>query len=1036
MIWFTLLGVASIAVVALLTQRSRSERVYATFEWPSVPAVATPDDSVEIEPIPPDPTDFALVAEPFEPHTPAAPVGSELIPSSPDVDMASVLITEGTTTEQRPVALPKAPKKDMISTLIPNKPKVDMASMFKPASPGSNSSTEFIPSIPEEHFVLDDELEMDSPFQPPTDEAELASSGSSSIDESEMGSPFLPPTDESDMAPNLRTASDAHDSLLSNIDLGWMEPAFDTGDYDALIPRDIDDLADVRLPRGLRPVPELGYDPYGMWFAAVDRQRRDVTVLRFAEEWANTPESFLHLKTAIKRAAHLRHSNIAQVRWGEKNHGRVLLMGQYVVGRTLADRLARTNPGLTLIEVFDLAETLLSTLAFAHRRGVLHRDLRPRDVVYTAPGTIVLTHFGLERALNRGFGPFGDHVAPEERAGKGVDQRSDLFSLAWLIRRCLTAQTDIDSPPRLEELLDRALSEDKLARPATAKDMLQSIRAIRRSVVRSRATESPLENLESLSAVFTNSNPEVRIDVLQSAIEQDIGRFIELTQDFLLQPEVDLETRTILFGTLADLMPVQALPTLGAVVYHFNTRLAGLPTPDVPLRLIAEARALDAVLVEFGGERVERLRAVLKSAFGHLLVGPMPEEPAAESAAVEAEPEAENIDDTLESPHELEEGETEAVAQETTENVQRSSMVFTLASEPPPTDESGRYQFTHRMRTNPVADLYLARRDAWSQSVLVRVLKNDSFDEEALARFHLEGRKIKQLHDISINPLFELGTFSGRPFVAEEFVDGHTLAEEIQHNEHGLPFEQVLAMGRALTAALEYVHDNGVFHRDIAPENVLLVAGRIWRLAHFAFETWTSHLTGLGSSNIWYAAPEVIAGEPIDAKADVFGLGATLYEALCGQRPFEGDDRRSPVVPLRKHRESIPQALAHVVHQCLSLDSAQRPSVSLLAKQLRAVEERFDTTWSQEVPAVSSMGSNTPMPPGSWGANPPIVRNETPNSGVLILDIDDEPTREFVEATREYQDTTREYQDALFDALKDEMSEDELAQFVKVLKRL
>lgn len=1061
MIWWTLLGVASIAIAAILAQRSKGERVYATFEWPQVPAEAVADDSGELEPLPSEPVNFSLITDSSEPVAPEVDTASELIPTSPDVDIASVLI-------------PSAPKVDMVSPLISSKPKVDMASMFKPAVPDGSIDSGFMPSIPEKMSDPDideaeaeaedallltpiDENEMASPFSPATEESEMASPFSPATEESDMASPFMLPTDEGEIPSGFKPATDDPDPFFSDIDLGWMEPAFDTGDYDAAVPRNVDGLAQVRLPRGLSAVRELGHDPYGTWFTAEDRQRREVTVLRFDEEWASTPESFLHLKAAVKRAAHLVHDNIARVKWVEKKHGRVLLMGQYVVGKTLAHRLARSDLGMTLLQVFELAETLLSTLAFAHRRGVLHRDLRPRDVVFTTEDTVVLTHFGLERALNRRFGPFGPHVAPEERAGKKVDQRSDLYSSAWLIRRCLEAQPEIKVPARLDELLDSALAEDRTMRPDTANDMLQSLKAIRRTVIQSQATDSPLENLESLAAVIANSNATSRTEVLQSAIEDDIGRFIDLTREFLLQPEVELETRKILFKALASLLPVQALPALGAVVYQFNTRLAGLPSPDVPLRLIAEARALDAVLVELGGDRVERLRAVLESAFGHLLVGPMPEDSLADEPVKAEQPEPldaelektiddEDTDEFREEPakqtaeeqaHEPTE-EPPQVEQEQApdEDVRHSSMVFTYPSDGVPIDESGRYEFIQRLRTGPVADLYLAKWKQWNQSVLVRVLRDSSVDEEAFARFELEGQKIKKLHDINVNPLFDLGAFSGRPFATEEFVDGHTLAEEIQYYGRGLPLNEVLAMGRALTAALDYAHENDVLHGDVAPENVLLVAERTWRLAHFSFQSWCdSSLANSGRFSSWYAAPEVIAGGPIDAKADVFALGATLYEALCGRRPFAGDDRKTAPIPLRKHRQSVPQALAQSVHRCLAVNSEERPRVGLLAKWLSAVEDRFERTWSQEVPAISSMGTHTPLPAGAW-ADQPRASEGTPQSGVVILEADDEPTREFVEATREYQDTTREYQDALFDALKGDMDEEELAEFVKALRRL
>ena len=330
---------------------------------------------------------------------------------------------------------------------------------------------------------------------------------------------------------------------------------------------------------------------------------------------------------------------------------------------------------------------------------------------------------------------------------------------------------------------------------------------------------------------------------------------------------------------------------------------------------------------------------------------------------------------------------------------------------------------------------------AWSnqleQSVLLRVFKGEGVDDAAFARFQSEAQMVSKLHHPNINPLLEIGACSGRPYATEEFVDGHTLAEELEHNGQGLPLDQVLVLARALTAALGCAHEKGLLHRNVTPENVLLVEGRTWRLAHFAFMTSTAPaLTGTSFGNLPYAAPEVISGETIDAKADIFSLGATLYEALCGRRPFEDKDRDTPVIPLRKHRESMPQALAEAVHRCLSLEKGGRPTVHELATQLGAVEKRFDKTWSQATPVACISALSPPWPSGALGHDPMHDSGEVPAAGAYFPIGESDPTREFVEATREYQEATREYQNALCEALKDQMDDEELARFVKALKHI
>ena len=837
---------------------------------------------------------------------------------------------------------------------------------------------------------------------------------------------------EEDVAADPPQATGDVDFFAGIIDRVLSEPPIEPTPLEARESTGNGGTLDVRLPRQLSARRELGRGSYGMWYEAVDGYGREVTVQRWDAEWASSPEDFVRLKAVVKRASFLDHANIAKVKWVEKKYGRVFLLGQHVKGESLADRLARPDHEMALLDIFDLAETVLSTLAFAHRRGVLHRDLRARNVVFTASETIVLKNFGIERELHRKVESFGEHISPEERDGSGVDQRADVYSLARLIRRCLRAQRAIDPPKDLEGLLDRALSEFKSIRPNSADDMLQELRTIRRTIIEPHASESPLDNLESLAAAVNNSNSGLRRKALESAIEEDIGRFIELTRDFLLQSDVDLDTRATLFRTLASLQPVQAMPALGAVVYHFNTRLAGLANADVPRSLVTEAKTLDAVLAELGGERVARLRQVLVSAFGHLLSDPLLDESFTDEGAFAAEL-AETQENAGDEPNEEWLGEFEPAPEELPE----PSAVDSVAPEQPPVDELGRYELVQQLRTDPVADLYLASHNEWGHSVTVRVFKVEGVDESAFARFQLAAQVVSELEHPSINPLLEIGAFSGRPFASEEFIDGHTLAEEIVLHGEGLPLAQVLAVARALADALGHVHEKGLLHRDVSPENVLLIAGTTWRLAHFAFPELTSQPTAATSfCNSSYAAPEVIAGETVDAKADVFALGATLYAALCGHRPFAGEARDTPVIPVRKHRESVPQAIAAAVHRCLALDSDRRPTVRELAEQISAVDEVFDRSWSRETPAASISVLSTPFSSSGWGRDPSGPGRESKPSLRFVPSNDNDPTREFVEATREYQEATREYQDALLDALKDEMDEEGLVRFVKALERI
>jgi serine/threonine protein kinase len=224
--------------------------------------------------------------------------------------------------------------------------------------------------------------------------------------------------------------------------------------------------------------------------------------------------------------------------------------------------------------------------------------------------------------------------------------------------------------------------------------------------------------------------------------------------------------------------------------------------------------------------------------------------------------------------------------------------------------------------------------------------------EQQLARFRTEAQAIARLQHPNIVQLYEMGQSEGHPFFSLEFVEGGSLAAQLDGT--AWPARKAARLVRTLARAVHHAHQRGIIHRDLKPANVLLAADDTPKITDFGLarqlDTSGCHTPSdavLGTPS--YMAPEQ-AGQSkhIGPAADVYALGAILYELLTGQPPFQGatsvdiimqvvsDD---PVAP-RLLRPSVPADLEAICLKCLHKDPSKRyPSARALAKDLRRFVE-------------------------------------------------------------------------------------------------
>jgi Tol biopolymer transport system component len=248
-----------------------------------------------------------------------------------------------------------------------------------------------------------------------------------------------------------------------------------------------------------------------------------------------------------------------------------------------------------------------------------------------------------------------------------------------------------------------------------------------------------------------------------------------------------------------------------------------------------------------------------------------------------------------------------------------------------------------------MGEVYRARDTRLGREVALKVLPRElASHPERLRRFEREARAASALNHPNIVVIHDVGREDGIDFLVMELVDGETLAERLARGP--LPPGQVLRLGEQIGSALDACHRKGMVHRDLKPANIMLTPSGV-KLLDFglarAFDTGlvsdsnsssaptaAAPVTreGIVVGTLPYMAPEQLQGGPVDARCDIFALGAVLYEALTGRRAFAGDTNTaiarailtSDPPPARTLAPQTPRSLDRLIQFCLEKDPERR----------------------------------------------------------------------------------------------------------------
>jgi len=258
------------------------------------------------------------------------------------------------------------------------------------------------------------------------------------------------------------------------------------------------------------------------------------------------------------------------------------------------------------------------------------------------------------------------------------------------------------------------------------------------------------------------------------------------------------------------------------------------------------------------------------------------------------------------------------------------------------------YSIHERLSHGGMADIYLVTDRLGQQFALRLMLPELRFHWRSKRRFSWGCEVMRQLDHPNVVHLFDCGKRNGRRYAVIEFVDGSNLKELILRNDLSLRSHQ-LQLLTGMAAGLAHIHERGFLHLDFKPENVLITKNYDPKITDFDLSIprpekprKASTLSGTPS----YLAPEQIAREPVDERADIFAYGVTAYEMLSGKKPVTGNTRDevlrkyaefdAHLKPLRVHVPDVPHTIERVILKCLEKDVTRRyPSMGLVVRDLQ-----------------------------------------------------------------------------------------------------
>ena len=243
----------------------------------------------------------------------------------------------------------------------------------------------------------------------------------------------------------------------------------------------------------------------------------------------------------------------------------------------------------------------------------------------------------------------------------------------------------------------------------------------------------------------------------------------------------------------------------------------------------------------------------------------------------------------------------------------------------------GPYSIVEHIGTGESSNVFLAMRAGTFATVAIKILRENRQTADYRALLSNEVALAGRLNHKNIVSILEADLeYPQGPYVVMEYVKGVSL-DHHQKTEQLLPLKVVLSVVEQIASALKHLSDEGFVHRDVKPENILHMPNGLAKLTDFGCAV-PAHVPASVAGSLAYMSPEQLDGWPLDQRADIYSLAATLYRLLTGKNTFEADSSfdahiavlNFPAMPVHNYRKGLPRQLVQVIHRALDKDRNQR----------------------------------------------------------------------------------------------------------------
>lgn len=286
-----------------------------------------------------------------------------------------------------------------------------------------------------------------------------------------------------------------------------------------------------------------------------------------------------------------------------------------------------------------------------------------------------------------------------------------------------------------------------------------------------------------------------------------------------------------------------------------------------------------------------------------------------------------------------------------------------------------RYEILEKVGSGGMADVFRAKCHRLNRYVAIKILKQEySEDTKFVKKFRGEAQAVASMSNPNIVGIYDVGEENGMHYIVMELVEGITLKKYIEEKGK-LTVKEAVGISLQIANGLDAAHRNNIIHRDVKPQNILIARDGTAKVSDFGIAKAASSntITANAMGSVHYISPEQARGGYSDEKSDIYSLGVTMYEMLCGSLPFTGESAvaialahiQEDAVPLAAMDGTIPKGLSNIVNKCM--------------------QKKTELRYSSASDLIADLKMFLQDPSGDYG----VIGNLYGNGGTIFMSKDD-----------------------------------------------